>query len=152
MTTTMLTWGIKESLIAYIERLEDGVFETTSGALREGNEFLFPLDTEASDFEHETQQGTLQFRGSVIITGHWGGMRVEIHDPRITLNGTTGELETLTKSVFGADSFGTFATINVTSPAPQLTADVALAPAGQALMGQQYSVGQELSPVSISWT
>ena len=152
MTTTTLTWGIKESLIAYIERLEDGVFETIAGASRTGNEFQFPLDAAASQFDTETQQGVLQFRGSVIITGHWGGMRVEINDPRITLAGDTGELSTLIKSVFGDNSYITFGTLNVTSPAPQLTAAVSLAPGGQSLMGQQYSVGQELSPLSISWS
>lgn len=152
MTTTTLTWGIKESLIAYIERLEDGLFETTTGASRIGNEFQFPLDEAASTFDPETQQGVLQFRGSVIITGHWGGMRVEINDPRITLSGDTGEISTLIKSVFGDDSFLTFGTLNVSAPAPKLTAGVALAAGGQSLMGQQYTVGQELSPLSISWS
>lgn len=152
MTTTTLTWGIKESLIAYIERLEDGLFETTSGASRIGNEFRFTLDEAASQFDTETQQGVLQFRGSVIITGHWGSMRVEINDPRIILAGESGEIYTLIKSVFGDDTFLTFGTLNVTTPAPRLTADVALAPGGQSLMGQQYSVGQELSPLSISWS
>lgn len=152
MTMTTLTWGIKESLIAYIERLEDGLFETTAGASRFGNEFQFPQDEGASTFDPDTQLGVLQFRGSVIITGHWGSMRVEINDPRITLSGETGEICTLIKSVFGDDSFLTFGTLSVTAPAPKLTAGVALATGGQSLMGQQYTVGQELSPLSISWS
>ena len=151
MTTPTLTWGIKESLIAYIERLEDGSFDTSEGAARVGNEFSFTFDSQASNFDEASRNGVLQFRGSVIISGHWGAMRVEILDPRISLEGDLGELAILTKSVFSGESFAPFASLAVTAQTPHLTAAVSLAPAGQALMGQQYTVGQELSPISISW-
>lgn len=147
----ILTWGIKESLIAYIERIEDGVIETTGGASRIGNEFQFTVDGAASDFSSENNSGSLQFRGSVVFTGHWGGMRIEIHDPLIVLVGSTGELLTTAKSVFGPDQVDVFATLIPSIDASHVTATAQLATAGRALMGQQYEVGQELSPLQISF-
>jgi hypothetical protein len=149
--TPTLSWGIKESLLAYIERLEDGAIDTTAGASREGNDFTFTFDETTSNFDEATGEGVLQFRGSVVLTGHWGAMRVEIHDPRLTIAGGAGEIETRTNSVISAERFETFATLTVTSPAPVLTAATALAAAGRMLLGQQYSVGQELSELRVTW-
>jgi hypothetical protein len=151
-TTPVLRWGIKDSLLAYIERLEDGAIETSNGASQEGNEFFFENDQTASSFDEATGEGTLQFRGSVILSGHWGAMRVDIHDPLIAVKGNTGEIITTTKNVLSADRAEIFATFTVTAGAPQLQADVQLAAAGRMLLGQQYSVGQELSPLSVSWS
>lgn len=150
--TPVLSWGIKESLLAYIERLEDGGIEISNGAVRDGNEFRFDLDESNSQFDASTSEGTLQFRGSVILTGHWGAMRVEIHDPQIVANGASGEINTTTKNVLSADRTETFGTLTITAGAPQLHADVNLAAAGRMLLGQQYSVGQELSPLTVSWS
>ena len=79
-------------------------------------------------------------------------MRVEIHDPQIVVKGNTGEIITTTKNVLSADRAESFATFTVSSGAPQLTAEVQLAAAGRMLLGQQYSVGQELSPITVSWS
>jgi hypothetical protein len=150
--TPVLSWGIKDSLLAYIERLEDGAIDTSNGASRLGNEFVFENDGSESSFDESTGEGTLQFRGSVILSGHWGAMRVEIHNPQIVVKGNTGEIITTTKNVLSADRAETFATFTVTAGAPQLQADVQLAAAGRMLLGQQYSVGQELSPLTVSWS
>jgi hypothetical protein len=151
-TKPVLSWGIKDSLLAYIERLEDGVITTSDGATRVGNDFYFDNDLSASHFDFETSKGTLQFRGSVILTGHWGAMRVEIHDPQIVMNGTSGELITTTKNVISEDRSETFATLVVSTGAHELLAEVQLAAAGRMLLGQQYSVGQELSPLKVTWS
>ncbi|MEY2698796.1 MAG: hypothetical protein RL720_752 [Actinomycetota bacterium] len=145
-----LTWGIKESLIAYIERLEDGVIETSGGASRDGDEFRFTFDSSASDYNSEKHSGSLQFRGSVLLTGHWGGMRIEVLDPLVVIVGSTGELLTTSQSVFGPDQVDVFATLIPSFETSLLTATTQLAAAGRALMGQQYEVGQDLSPLSIS--
>ena len=150
--TPSLSWGIKDSLLAYIERLEDGAITTTDGATRVGNDFHFKNDQSASHFNPEEGKGTLQFRGSVILTGHWGAMRVEIHDPQIEISGNSGVLLTTTKNVISADRSEVFATLAVSAISPVLMADVQLAAAGRMLLGQQYSVGQELSPLSVSWS
>ena len=150
-TTPTLSWGIKDSLLAYIGRIEDGLIETSAGATRDGDEFQFSFDETASSFDVDSSEGVLQFRGSVIITGHWGSMRVEIHDPRLTLVAGSGDLATSTKSVFGDDRVEAFASVNLTTPAPSLTATTALTAAGRMLMGQQYNVGQELNPLQVIW-
>jgi hypothetical protein len=151
--TPTLSWGIKESLLAYIERLDDGAIDITAGASREGNEFHFTFDESSSDFNEEAGEGVLQFRGSVVLTGHWGAMRVEIHDPRLTIaGGGAGDIEIRTNSVLSGERFETFATLTVTSSGPALEATTSLAAPGQLILGQQYSVGQELSQLRVSWT
>lgn len=146
-----LSWGIKDSLLAYIARIEDGLIETTSGASREGDNFLFSYDEAASNFDVDSSEGVLQFRGSVIFTGHWGSMRVEIHDPQLHLSGGTGELATSTKNIIGSDRVEAFATVSLLTPAPVLTASTVLTAAGRMLMGQQYNVGQELNTLQVTW-
>ncbi|MDH6239916.1 HtaA domain-containing protein [Aurantimicrobium minutum] len=147
-----LRWSIKESLLAYIEKIEDGQIDTTNGASFTDNTFEFVADETATQFDQETGEGIIQFRGSAILTGHWGAMRVEMHDPRITLAQGSGDLATRTNSVISAERFEPFATLTVISNAPDLRAHAALTAAGRMLLGQQYSVGQELSDVEVTWS
>ena len=147
-----LRWSIKESLLAYLERIEDGKIDTTHGASFTDNTFEFVADDAAAEFNQETGEGVIQFRGSAILTGHWGAMRVEIHNPRITLTQGSGELATRTNSVISAERFEPFATLTVVSSTPVLRAHAALTAAGRMLLGQQYSVGQELSDVEVTWS
>lgn len=149
--TPVLRWGIKESLLAYIDRIEDGVIETSSGAGFSDGIFSFAFDEATSTYNSSQGQGMLQFRGSVVITGHWGAMRVEIHDPQLQIDGTTGVLSTRTNSPISAERFEEFATLSkVTSP-PALTATTNLAAAGRMMLGQQYAVGQELDLLTVVW-
>lgn len=146
-----LTWGIKQSLLEYVESLEDGVIEATAPATREDAQFSFSLNAAASDFNAATNEGMLQFSGSVIMTGYWGSMRIEIHDPRLRLSGTSGDLLVRVKNVIGADRLEQFALITVTATQPELKAEVTLAPAGRMMLGQQYSVGQSLDELTVKW-
>lgn len=150
--TPVLRWGIKESLLAYIDRIEDGVIDTSAGAGFSDGTFSFAFDEATSTFDSSRGQGMLQFRGSVIITGHWGAMRVEIHDPQLQIDGNNGVLSTRTNSPISAERFEAFASLSeVTSP-PSLTATTNLAAAGRMMLGQQYSVGQELDPLKVVWS
>ncbi len=147
----VLSWGIKDSLLAYIDRIEDGVIATSSGADFSDGTFTFRFDETSSAFEQTTAQGVLQFRGSVIITGHWGAMRVEIHDPQLRIEGTEGFLSTRTNSPISAERFEDFATLSNITVQPTLDASVKLASAGRMMLGQQYSVGQELDSLTVVW-
>ena len=150
--TPVLRWGIKESLLAYIDRIEDGVIETSAGAEFSDGTFSFTFDEATSTYDSSLRLGMLQFRGSVIITGHWGAMRVEIHDPQLQVDGPTGSLSTRTNSPISAERFEEFATLSeVTSP-PTLTATTNLAAAGRMMLGQQYSIGQELDSLEVVWS
>lgn len=150
--TPVLRWGIKESLLAYIDRLEDGAIKASAGAEYTSGTFSFAFSEGSSSFDHATAQGRLQFLGSVIITGHWGAMRVEIHDPQLFLEGSSGVLSTRTNSPISAERFETFATLSEVTHAPTLTAQVSLAAAGRMMLGQQYSVGQELDSLQVAWS
>lgn len=150
--TSVLRWGIKESLLAYIDRIEDGVIETSAGAGLSYGTFTFEFDEATSTYDATAETGMLQFRGSVIITGHWGAMRVEIHDPQLHIDGTTGSLSTRTNSPISAERFEVFASLSEVTTSPTLSAHVNLAAAGRMMLGQQYSVGQELDALTVVWS
>ncbi|MGP3535568.1 HtaA domain-containing protein [Microbacterium sp. RD1] len=65
-----LVWGVKQSLLAYVRSMEDGVVATDGGATASPAGFVFPGDG-------------LEFAGSVTLTGHGGMMRVTLADPRL---------------------------------------------------------------------
>lgn len=146
-----LIWGIKQSLVEYVESLEDGVIDVTEPAVRDALEFHFAFDPTASSYDEETRTGTLQFRGSVVMTGYWGAMRVEVNDPKLELHDASGKLSVRTSSVFSGERFDVIAFLDVAAHQPELTASVKLTPAGPNVFGPQYQVGQEMSELRVTW-
>lgn len=146
-----LRWGIKESLLAYVEGLEDGSVKTEGLVIREGNEFVFPLDQEASDFDPATRLGTLQFQGSVTLSGYWGSMRIELTDPQLKFTDINTDLLVRVSSMFTGERFESIAAVAVTEFEPELTGTARLTSAGRMLLGEQYQVGQELDPLRVTW-
>ena len=67
---TILTWGIKSSLRAYVRGMPDGRVEVSDGAEEVASGFSFPGHA-------------LRFTGAVTLTGHNGMMRVRIADPAL---------------------------------------------------------------------
>lgn len=65
---TSLVWGIKGSLMSYLNRMEDGVVEL-DGVTREASGKLVFAGSD------------LRFAGVVRLTGHSGMMRVVLADP-----------------------------------------------------------------------
>ena len=114
--------------------------------------FAFAPEASGSHFDIASQTGQLRFRGTVTFSAHFNTMRVELNDPRLDLQGGIGTL-----SVRGNGSIGTprwDAIANATLlPSPDSTAamsiGLALTSAGRMLFGQQYPVGEVLSPASI---
>lgn len=148
---TTLIWGIKKSLLEYVEGLEDGTVEVTAPATRTGGEFTFTLDEEASDFDPATRRGILQFRGSVVLTGYWGTMRVELTDPQLSVGEIATDLLVKTSSMFTGERFDPIASVAVTTFEPELLGTTRLTSAGRLLLGEQYQVGQELSDLRVTW-
>lgn len=144
-----LIWGVKESLLDYVEGLEDGRVELTPPASRNGKEFSFTLDAEASDFNPETRIGILQFRGSVLLTGHWESMRVQIKDPQLRIGEIATDLLVHTSSMFTGDRFEPIASVAVSAFEPNLIGTTRLTSTGRMLLGEQYQVGQELSELKV---
>lgn len=146
-----LHWGIKESLLAYVEGLEDGSVETVGPVIRQGNEFVFPLDQDASDFDPATRLGTLQFQGSVTLSGYWGSMRIQLTDPQLKMTDINTDLLVRVSSMFTGERFEPIAAVAVTQFEPELTGTTRLTSAGRMLLGEQYHVGQELDPLRVNW-
>lgn len=146
---TQLVWAIKASLVEYISALEDGSITLSEAVTQDASGFIFPLDTQRSDFDPEKLEGNLQFLGSVTFSGHWGMLNIEIRDPEIHILGTRGTLSVLVGGVLSPAAPLDFAKLELASPGQTEAVRVKLTAGGKSLMGEQYSVGQELSPLTI---
>ena len=145
---TTLTWGIKESLLGYVESLEDGEITLEGGAVREGNTFTFPVGE--SDVDAATGEGTVQCVGTVVLSGYHGQMTISFADPRVTVSDGRGTLAIRVQSMFTGESFVPIAALTVTTTTPEIVASAVLTAQGQPFFGPQYQPGQELSPVTLS--
>ena len=144
-----LQWGLKESLVSYIEGLSDGSISVTEPAERREEGFSFPCDIDTSSFDSDTGSGVLQFLGGVSLTGHWGALSISLSQPRLELLNGMGQLKMAQLGLFSSEPYYTFAT--VTAREGSLYGDfvVELAPGGRAVMGEQYQVGQELDALHL---
>jgi hypothetical protein len=149
MSTFELHWSVKDSLIAYISGLEDGTVEAIEPATRTEAGFSFVLNGPASDFNAETHTGVLQFQGTAHFTGHWGMMNITVKDPRIELTSGHGVLSIVQGGVLSPETHVPFVNINVVPGSHPLMLTAALTAEGRGVMGEQYSVGQELSPLTL---
>ncbi len=70
-----LTWGVKSSLLHYLTGVARGRIEVFDGALMTDRGVVFPAQ------EHAPHP--LVFRGTVLLTGHGGMMRISLGDPVI---------------------------------------------------------------------
>ena len=149
MSGLELHWPVKESLIAYISRLEDGVVEALEPATRTETGFSFVLNEVASDFNADTHTGVLQFLGTAHFTGHWGMMNISIKDPRIELTSGHGVLSIAQGGILNPEVHVPFVNVNVVPGSNPLMLTTTLTADGRGVMGEQYTVGQELSPLTI---
>ena len=150
MSVLELHWSVKDSLIAYISRLEDGVIEALEPATRTETGFTFVLNEVASDFNSETHTGILQFLGTAHFTGHWGMMNITIKDPRIELTSGHGVLSIAQGGILTPETHVPFVNVNVVPGSHPLILTTALTAEGRGVMGEQYTVGQELSPLTLN--
>ena len=150
MSGLELHWSVKDSLIAYISRLEDGVVEALEPATRTESGFTFVLNEVASDFNTETHTGVLQFLGTAHFTGHWGMMNITIKDPRIELTSGHGVLSIAQGGILTPEAHVPFVNVNVVPGSHPLMLTTALTAEGRGVMGEQYTVGQELSPLTLN--
>ena len=150
MSGLELHWSVKDSLIAYISRLEDGVVEALEPATRTESGFTFVLNEVASDFNAETHTGVLQFLGTAHFTGHWGMMNITIKDPRIELTSGHGVLSIVQGGILTPEAHVPFVNVNVVPGSHPLMLTTALTTDGRGVMGEQYTVGQELSPLTVN--
>lgn len=166
-TTPGLSWAVKDSLIAYVEALDDGVVEALAPAARTDAGFTFPWapETTAADgdpaavvdptaeADPSADGGVVAYRflGAVRLAGHWGALDVELRDPRIELDGTRGVLLVRERGGRG-ERWLPFADLALAEPADTgtLEATTALTGHGRLLLDGQYAVGTALSPLRIT--
>ena len=149
MSSFDLHWSVKDSLIAYISGLEDGTVEALEPAIRTDSGFSFTLNDVASDFNAETHTGVLQFLGTAHFTGHWGMMNITIKDPRVELTSGHGVLSIAQGGILSPEAHVPFVNLNVIPGSHPLMLTAALTAEGRGVMGEQYSEGQELSPLTL---
>ncbi|MET0886493.1 MAG: HtaA domain-containing protein [Mycetocola sp.] len=149
-----LTWSVKDSLLSYIETLDDGKVEAEAPATRTEGAFRFPGD--AGTFDWIRGAGTLTFLGAVRLTGHWGALDIELRDPKLELAGKGGTL--LVRERGGRDpaKFLPFADLVLESQmtgagSGHFEATASLTGQGQILLGGQYRVGEVLSALRVDY-
>jgi hypothetical protein len=151
--TPGLMWTIKDTLVSYIEALDDGTVEAIAPASRSDAGFHFPVEA--------TDGGTLdtrvlQFRGTVRLTGHWGALNVELSDPRVELSEQGATLLVRERGSADPERRIPFADLSIsrqeTAPdgSTELEAEAALTGHGRLILGAQYRVGEPLSGVRIT--
>lgn len=74
-----LQWGIKSSLLRYVQGMPDGTIEVSRGAAETAEGFVFPATF--------TVEGELSFRGTVTLTGHGGMLHLPLSDPALVAEG-----------------------------------------------------------------
>lgn len=171
MATAGLTWAVKESLLTYVEALDDGAVEVVAPTSRSEDGFFFPTaepgdsptaepgaDPTVEVVNSPAADGppaALQFLGAVRLTGHWGMLDVELRDPRVELDGGRGTLFVRERGGRDPEAYLPFADLTVGEPTTERGSAVVEAAAtltghGRLLLGGQYAVGEPLSPVLIT--
>jgi hypothetical protein len=155
MTTTAgLAWAVKDSLLSYVEGLDDGSVEVVEPASRSDAGFWFPTAEPGADPVEAAAPTVLQFLGTVRLTGHWGMLDVELRDPRVELDGPHGTLFVHDRGSRDPEARVPFADLTLGTTAGRGSAVVEAAAAltghGRLLLGGQYAVGEPLSPLLIT--
>ncbi|AUI50462.1 HtaA domain-containing protein [Arthrobacter crystallopoietes] len=150
-----LMWNVKDSLVSYVEALEDGVVGAVEPASHFAAGYLFPWDGVGSA-RCAGDEGTdvLQFRGAVRFSGHWGALDVELRDPRIELDGQRGVLLVRERGAQDPERMLPFARLELAGRdeadgSVRLDLAAMLTGHGRLLLGGQYAVGQLLSPAQV---
>jgi hypothetical protein len=147
METGML-WPIKTSLTAYIESLDDGQIDVTDPAERRPEGFWFP----PRDGSAKAEPGrSMEFAGSVRMSGHWGMLDVEFRDPRLDFDDAGAVLLIRERGGIGQDRFVAIARLTPRPATSATPADFAAALTGEGafLLGGQYPAGTALSPLRL---
>ncbi|MEX5299859.1 HtaA domain-containing protein [Kocuria sp. CPCC 205292] len=152
-----LAWAVKDSLVTYVEALDDGVVEAVALASRGEAGFEFPEGVAASTYDPDGSSGAWQFRGAVRLTGHWGMLDIELRDPRIELTGRTGVLLVAERGGTPSQKYLPLADLEIGEPVEaadgsvSLEATASLTGHGCVLLGGQYEAGAALSPVFLTF-
>lgn len=94
---SVLVWGIKASLLAYVNGMPDGRVELAE-VEEQGGRFHFAQDREAD----RADPAVRHFAGAVTLVGHHGLMRVVLADPWLRPTASGAALSVADPDVVGA--------------------------------------------------
>jgi len=147
--TPELTWSIKDSLLGYIRSVDDGEVRAHEPAKESTEGFRFPADSDPT-FDLSTGEGEAQFLGSVVLSAYFGSMRIEIRSPHISVHDDRGTLSVRMGGVLQPEQFVPVITLERIPAETGVTFRTRLTAEGRTLFGEQYSVGQEFSPLVVT--
>lgn len=141
-TVVELEWGVRSSFLAYVDRLPDGRARADTGAVREGDVFLFPG-------ERLSPQEYL-FSGSVHFFGYAGVLNVSFADIRVSLADDFGEVSATVDST--RVRLAELAEPEHIGSGTITCSTVTLTDDGTAVLGGVYPPGTHADPVTIRVT
>lgn len=150
-----MLWGVKDSFLAYLARMEGSRISVGKGAgYEESEEFSYPLAS-AADFDEESNTGALSFAGQVRFTGHFGMLDLPLSAPRIDV-GRRGA--SLTMRVGDGSEGEVVRVADLAWPAPSLAPEgwrvwsaipAVLTEAAVELFNGAYRAGEPLAPLRV---
>jgi hypothetical protein len=143
-----LTWGIRESLLGYIDLLPDGSV-TLSDGVSGSAEGPFAFPSQEILYEHQSCTGTLKFHGSVAIKGHGGILSADLEQPWIELSHPEAKLSGLLGG--RREDLVNFVLDAPANENGQLVwaSTTYLTKAGAVWLGGHYVEGEEMDPLRI---
>lgn len=88
-----MLWGLKGSFTEYLSQMPDARSAAGNGAHMTSDGHLFyPYVAESSDYDPESQSGTIRFGGDIRFAAHGGMLFVRLADPWVTFEADTGVL------------------------------------------------------------
>ena len=156
-----LSWGVSEQFRAYIAGPIAKGSASTSGVQADGSSYTWTGGK--GSFNTDLGKGRAGFAGSVRFTGHGGILDLQISNPRVQVDGSTG---TLVVDVVSSDMSGTkstskgvaFASLNLSGKKSTSGGTVSwsgvpatLTAAGAKAFAGFYEPGTALAPVTVSF-
>lgn len=163
VTSSTLTWGVKESFRAYISgSIANGSWETSDGAEYETPEFVWTNGT--GTFDPTAGTGSVSFVGTVHFTGHDGVLDLTLANPTVEFD--SGSSAALLLDARSTDMEGEVAVDTAREWVGEIALDgdlalsdsmldltdqpTTLTNSGAAAFAGFYEAGVELDPLSIT--
>jgi len=149
-----LSWGVKASFNRYVDSMPDGRRGAGYGAAEtQDGVFFFELE-DASDYDVDTRQGVVKYRGDVRYKAHGGMLFVMIVDPWLEFHGDLASLTVVDAERWPQrDHRITLATLLPDEggadrlPSGWRSLEARLSPRGVEVFNDVYSIGELLEPV-----
>lgn len=140
MSPIEVEWGLKESFIAYLEALPDGLIEERNGAVRRHDVFVLPG-------RHQVGENSFEFEGTVHFYGHHGALDVTLDE--FTLE-RTGNRAVVSAKVSGVRiPIARLMDVETGDGTILHSKSVRLTDDGAAVLGGVYTPGALLAPLTI---